>query len=111
LSSTMSVVDRYRIMRFVQLLAGELTVYGRMLGEIGRKYGESTPAPSGFVSFSVRPECRESYELEKSNLDALECDGLGSLKPLPVAAYEKVPLTPRDLACLEKFVVLPDVTT
>jgi len=109
LASSITVVDRYRIMRFVQLVSVELATYLRLLAEIGRKYGEAAPAPSGFVSFSVRPECRDAYDGEKSRLDALECEGLASLKPLPVTTYEKIPLTPRDLACLEKFVVLPIV--
>jgi hypothetical protein len=101
------VVDRYRIMRFVQLLSGELATYTKLLGEIGRKYGEVSPAPSGFVAFNVRIECLAEYEGEKAKLDALECEGLASLKPLPLSTYEKVPLTPRDLACLEKFIVPP----
>ena len=108
LAVTLSVVDRYRIMRFVQLLSGELETYGKLVAEIGRKYGEATPAPSGFVSFKLRPECLGDYQVEKAALDALECEGLASLKPLPVSTYEKVPLTPRNLACLEKFVVSPD---
>jgi hypothetical protein len=110
LSTSISVVDRYRISRFVQLLSGELATYVRLLGVIGKKYGELARAPSGFVAFNVRPECLGEYEVEKSKLDALECEGLATLKPLPLSAYEKVPLTPRDLAYLEKFVVPPDVS-
>jgi hypothetical protein len=109
LAGSLSVADRYRISRFVQLLAGEVATYGRLVGEIGGKYGEVARAPSGFVAFSVRPECVGDYEREKAALDAMECEGLASLKPLPVSAYEKVPLTPRDLACLEKFVVPPEL--
>ncbi len=107
LASTLSVVDRYRISRFVQIVGGELVMYSRLLGEIGRRYGEVTAAPEGFVSFVVRPECRNAYDEEKAKLDAMECEGLQSLKPLPVSAYERVSLTPRDLACLEKFIVPP----
>jgi hypothetical protein len=107
LTTQISVVDRYRIMRFVQLLSGELTTYGKLVGEVGLRYGEAVKAPSGFVAFNVRPECARDYEEEKAKLDALECEGLASLKPLPVATYEKIPLTPRDLACLEKFIVPP----
>jgi hypothetical protein len=109
LSAVLSVVDRYRIMRFVRVVSGELAAYGKLLSEIGGRYGEVLPAANGFVAFNVRSECREAYQVEKSKLDAMECEGLVSLKPLPVSAYEKIPLTPRDLACLEKFVVPPDV--
>jgi hypothetical protein len=107
LSVTMSVVDRYRIMRFVQLVSAELVLYGKMMGEIGAKYGEATPAPNGFVAFNVRAECQADYEAEKSKIDGMECDALAILKPLPVSTYEKIPLTPRELACLEKFIVPP----
>jgi hypothetical protein len=107
LSAQISVVDRYRIMRFVQLVSGYLVTYGKLVCEIGVRYGEAVKAPSGFVAFNVRPDCLKDYEVEKSKLDALECEGLASLKPLPVSTYEKIPLTPRDLARLEKFVVPP----
>jgi hypothetical protein len=109
LSAVLSVADRYRIMRFVRVVSGELAAYGKLLSEIGGRYGEVLPAANGFVAFSVRPECWGDYQDEKAKLDAMECEGLASRKPLPVSAYEKIPLTPRDLACLEPFVVPPDV--
>jgi hypothetical protein len=107
LSGQISVVDRYRIMRFVKLISGELAAYGKLVGEIGSRYGEIVKAPSGFVAFNVRPECKDAYDVEKNQLDVLECEALASLKLLPVSAYEKIPLTPRDLSLLEKFVVFP----
>jgi hypothetical protein len=103
----MPVIDRYRIMRFVQLLSEELLTYAKLVGEIGRRYGEAAAAPSGFVAFSVKPEFEKDYGEEKGKLDAMECEGLATLKPLPLATYEKIPLTPRELACLEKFIVPP----
>jgi hypothetical protein len=108
LAGQIPVVERYRIMKFVQLVSAELSTYGKLMTEIGRKYGEPTTGPSGFASFNLRPENVKDYEAEKAALDALECGDLGSLKPLPVATYEKIPLTPRELSFLQKFVVLPD---
>ena len=109
LAISLPVADRYRISRFVQLVSRELTTYVRLVGEIGRKYGESRTAPQGFTSFTVRPECRADYEREQADLDEMECEGLAALSPLPLSSYEKIPLTPRELIVLEKFVVLPEL--
>lgn len=109
LASSMPVAERYRIMRFVKVLAAELATYVRLFREIGERYGVAGEAPSGFASFTVRAESIQAFEGEKAKLDAMECESLASLKPLPVATYEKVALTPRDLECLEPFVVQPSM--
>lgn len=99
-----SVVDRFRLVRFVQAADKELREYGRVLSELGRKYGE--PDTSGGVAvFRVSPERQVEFDAEKAALDSTECELLVNL--LPVSAYEKVALTPRELASLEKFVVPP----
>lgn len=99
-----SVVDRFRLMRFVQAVEKELREYGRVLSELGKKYG--TPeVVDGMAVFRVSPEHQAEFDSEKAALDSEERELLVS--PLPVSAYERVPLTPRELACLEKFVVPP----
>ena len=99
-----SVVDRFRLMRFVQAVDAELKEYVRVLSELGRKYGE--PATVGATAvFRVLPEHQAEFDAEKASLDAEERELL--VNPLPVTAYEKVALTPRELAYLEKFVVPP----
>lgn len=99
-----SVVDRFRLMRFVQAVDKELREYVRVLSELGRKYGEPSTV-GGTAVFRVSPGRQAEFDAEKASLDAEERELL--VNPLPVSAYEKVPLTPRELACLEKFVVPP----
>jgi hypothetical protein len=99
-----SVVDRFRLMRFVQAVDKELREYGRVLSELGRKYGEPS-TEGGSAVFRIRPERKAEFDAEKASLDAEEREL--PVNPLPVSAYERVPLTPRELACLEKFVVPP----
>ena len=99
-----SVVDRFRVMRFVQAVDKELREYGRVLSELGRKYGEPSTVGDSAV-FRIGPERQAEFDAEKASLDAEERELLVNL--LPVSAYERVPLTPRELACLEKFVVPP----
>lgn len=99
-----SVVDRFRVMRFVQAVDPELREYGRVLSELGRKYGEPSTVGNSVV-FLIGPERQAEFDAEKASLDAEERELLVNL--LPVSAYERVPLTPRELACLEKFVVPP----
>jgi len=99
-----SVVDRFRLMRFVQAVDKELREYGRVLSALGKKYGEPSTVGESPV-FRIRTESQAQFDAEKASLDAEERELLVNL--LPVSAYEKVPLTPRELACLEKFVVAP----
>lgn len=100
-----SVVDRFRIMRFVQAVEGELKEYGRVMGELGRKYGKSETVGALEV-FRVDPGHQAEFDREKASLDAEEREL--AVNPLPVSAYERVPLTPRELSYLEKFVVVPE---
>jgi hypothetical protein len=100
-----SVVDRFRLMRFVQAVDDEVREYVRVLSELGKKYGESATV-GGVSVFRVSLEHQSEFDVEKAALDAEERELL--VNPLPVSAYGKVPLTPRELSYLEKFVVLPD---
>ena len=99
-----SVVDRFRIARFVNAVNEELQVYGRVMSALGKKYGEPSTV-GGLSVFRIIPERQAEFDAEKSSFESEERDLL--VNPLPVSAYERVPLTPRELASLEKFVVLP----
>jgi hypothetical protein len=98
-----SVVDHVRRVRFVKALQTELTEYSKAVATIAQKYGESQ---QGGAFFTIKPERQAEFAAEKEKLDAETRELL--INPLPVSAYEKIPLTAFDLIGLEPFVVMPE---
>ena len=101
----LSTVDKFRIVKFHAVLDGVLTDYGKMIAELGTRFGEPVPGQPGY--FRIRPEQASEYVAEKAKVDATEVINMPSLTLLPVSAYDKVPLSPSDLVSLEKFIVPP----
>jgi hypothetical protein len=98
-----SVVDHVRRVRFVKALQTELVEYSKAMATIAQKYGESQ---QGGAFFTIKPEKQAEFAAEKEKLDAETRELL--INPLPVSAYEKIPLTAFDLIGLEPFVVMPE---
>jgi hypothetical protein len=99
-----SVVDHVRRVRFIKALQPELVEYSKAVATLGEKYGK--PMQGGSY-FAIDPEKEDLFKAEKAQLDAEEYTI--TMTPLPVSAYEKIPLTVLDLLALEPFIVaLPD---
>lgn len=101
-----SIVDKFRIARFVKSIDEALVEYGKMIVALGKKYGEPSKQ-NGVDTYKIRPENLDEFNAEKAKVDA-DVVVLATLNPLPVTTYSLVPLTAGDLSALEKFVVLPD---
>ncbi len=103
-----SVVDKFRVIKFYEGLKGVLDDYGKMIAELGDRFGEPVPGQPGH--FRILPDHLNEYFAEKAKIDATEVLNMPALTPLPVSAYERVPLTPNDLLTLMKFIVMPPET-
>ena len=99
----LSVIDRVRRMRFVKALFPEVTEYAQAVATLGQKCGKPTQGGKYFV---IDLEKEDEFKAEKAKIDA-ETRTI-FLMPLPVSAYEKIPLTALDLMALEPFIVLPE---
>jgi hypothetical protein len=101
-----TIVDKFRIGRFCKLIHESLVEYGKMLEELGRKYGEPVTV-QGFATYKIKPENLKAFEDERAKIDTEEVK-LQSLSPLPIATYDRIPLTAGELDLLDKFVVKPE---
>lgn len=99
-----SIVDKYRIVKLVRAVEGELKGYGQALTDLGKKYGDAIKV-NGLDSYQIRPGESAEFASEKKKLDDDPCE-LG-VNPLPLTALEKVALTAFDISLLEPFVVPP----
>jgi hypothetical protein len=101
-----TIVDKFRIGRFCKLIQDSLLEYGKMLEELGKKYGEPV-INQGFATYKIKPENLKAFEDERAKIDSEEVK-LQSLSPLPIATYDRIPLTAGELDLLDKFVVKPE---
>jgi len=99
-----SIIDKFRIVKFVKAVDVQLTEYGKALGELSKKYGDKTQI-NGNDSYKIRPADFEAFGVAKKSLDQDVCELV--VNPLPATAYEQVSLTALDLSLLGPFVVEP----
>lgn len=103
-STSPSMVDKVRILRLVQAVDAELARYMRLLEDLGDRHGNLV-VEGRKKSWKIRPEKAEAFDASKKELDAVEC--VVPVDRLPSSALGDPTLTARDLALLEKFVVIP----
>jgi hypothetical protein len=108
LNPLVSVVDRWRLVRFVKALGAEVDEYTRAFVEVAKRYGTPKTIAGGNVSYEVPPERQAEFVAEKKKLDESACEV--QVAPLPISVYEHAGLTASDLMLLEKFLVVPDET-
>jgi hypothetical protein len=101
-----AILDKLRIVKFCRALGEALVEYEKLIEELCRRYGIPLPDRPGIYQLS--PGNAPLFAAEKAKIDSAEVVDMPSFSPLPVSAYEKVPLTPGELDVLLKFIVLPD---
>lgn len=99
-----SIVDRFRLGRFVKAITEEIIEYEKVLLALGKKFGQ----PNGTVqgSYVISPEHQAEFDSELRKLNS-EPREIVAANILPISAYEKANLTPIDLLALGSFIVQP----
>lgn len=98
-----SLVDAYRIQRFVKAALEAVKEYEQVLLTLGKELG----APKDDGTLQILPEHRERFATEKKKLDETPCE-VASLK-LPAQSCEGFVRTAADLDALAPFVDLPSI--
>lgn len=101
-----SVVDKFRVVRFIKAMGQEIQEYEAVLIALGKKFGTPIDVEgSANVSYRVLPENMTAFNDEVARLNSEPRDILAA-NPLPPSVCDI--LTPRDLLLLGSLVVEPE---